>query len=735
MAHRVSATSGHATPQGWWVSLNLNRSHCHIAHSITDDGVSCLEEPPETPAPIFAVRAFKTAIFGTPHPHDIKAKCLVPQEEEGLEPNIRMATSKSSHAPRVGEETQSEPSIAYTNLGPNSHLRLDPLASPAKGILLTPGTAAARRKTVSFGTIEAEGGRKATQHSACAAEAEPVSHLGPMTLAQEKVPDKMHQSTLTKTLIELSKRKLPKEQVSAVKDIQRKDGRQASSIDSRTDSILEPNTDMTVDLSQPRSRSGQHWKTEYDQYHKRSNREMKKIIKYGQNVKSYAVKKDSEATSLSEKLKKELAKVAAMEIKVNKLATQLSNAQFQAEGDTNQSRLVNELAQQTALVIRYKQKADEHKAALQQQDFAEQFEEHQNASKSDIKADAPTEIASIRVELESLRTTAKAAGDQAMKLEKENAALKRSLARVKEEMMSYETRRQAREERLKKREAKHRAAREQSEMRFAKLKEKHEELLRASGVLPVVDMMAEIQSIQKEAGIQDVNEYESISGTNHHQERDKESARVTRGDEQPSRPYISPRKKRLQKPDVDIWTISSPRDDEDQAPSSKEPTELPPSSVRHDIDRTLREIDQNLVPKQETHVDLDFNIKSSRPKMSSEMPTSAFPPPTNAIPSGIGRVHNRHGTISSSRPSMISRTSSPAKLLQPSQPTNNENAYFKPSFATTGRSASLMSRVGSRTNTMGSGRVSSLSSERAEAAKARLARRSAEKRRKQDIER
>lgn len=705
------------------------------AHKFADNGASYLEEPPETPAPLFAVRAFKTAIFGTPHPYqrEVKRPVQPKTEDRNTKLNAPVVKPKSNHAFEGSDGINSDPVRDADK--PAVPDKLDPLASPAKGILLTPGTATTRRKTVSFGNMDSKHWGEAEQPMNSTAEAKTDLPLTSNELGYDTAPEgNPRHSTLTRTLIELSKKKPAKVQSSAGTDLQEKSGRQAFSMDFCTDSILGSNADVTVDLSQPRSRSEQHWKARYDQYHKRSHREMKKMIKYGQNVKSYAVKKDTEATSLSERLNRELAKVAALETKVSNLATQLDSAQLEGPNEENgHGRLVSELAQQTAMTIKHKQRADGLKTALQRQGSSEAFEEPQGNPVAEAKSDAPSEVVSICAELESLRATASAAENQAIKFEKENAALKRSLARVKEEMMSYETRRQAREERLKKREAKHKAAREECEKRLAQLTIEHEELLRTSGELPVVDMMAEIQSIQKDAGMQDF--FEGHTETDRIPTSDKGNARPFRIDEQAKSPYISPRKRRLQKPVVDIWSLSSPREDENQAPPSKEPTVLAPSSVKHDIQRTLKEIDQNLVPKQVPETTQHLDLKPTKPNISSRMPPPPLPQLSNTMASATRRMHNRRTTITSPRPSMINVASSPAKLPEPSHPTQIDNEALKPSVASMGRSASLKSRAGSRTNTMGSGRVSSMSLERAEAAKARLARRSAEKRTKQGGER
>ncbi len=80
-----------------------------------DDAIA-LNEPPVTPAPIFAVRAFKTAIFGA--------------SDQGTEDvSIRQ---QSTQRPRPRHQGPSSP-------------------TKRAGILLTPGIGPTRRKTVSFG--------------------------------------------------------------------------------------------------------------------------------------------------------------------------------------------------------------------------------------------------------------------------------------------------------------------------------------------------------------------------------------------------------------------------------------------------------------------------------------------------------------------------------------------------------------------------------------------------------
>ena len=617
--------------------------------------------------------------------------------------------------------------------------KVDSLASPTKGILLTPGTGATRRKTVSFGTLIADAQKKEeksrpteVKHD-CAPECRKDSEvLKPSPRIQPR------HSSLTKTLIQMSRQKLD-DQATAITSREERPASESASSNGAQMENTDQSPDNTVDLSQPRSRSGQHWKTEYEQYHKRSNSEMKKMIMYGQNVKSYAVKKDSEATCLGEKLKKELAKVSAMEKKVSKLAAQLNNAYAHGpEGESEQTRLVSELAQQTALAIRYKQKADRYRRAMQKENSAdgsdgdgdtvqvskEAFQEmHREAHSLKVVAQS-AKHGTLHAQLETLRVSAKKAEDQAAKLEAENSALKQSLARVKGEMMSYEARRQAREERYKRREAKCKADQKACEAQLAKLTVEHENLLLATRQSTNAETLAHPQPTACSDGHRN-----NVGDAKSPDKKGSKTNTEPPGQNRVSKPYISPRKSRLQRSTVDIWTLSSPGDPADSVSASKEPTDLPPSSVRHDIQRTLKEIDQNLIPEQ--HAGTKSNPEAHH---LSRATNDSHKPPTGAMPhpqpqSGIPSPVHQGPTISSPNPSAKVNNHLPSNPAKRDPSDMMVKPTVRNSIATVGRSASLLSRVGSRTSTMTSVRGSALSAERAAAAKARLAARSAEKRR------
>ena len=681
------------------------------------------------------MRAFKTAIFGTPHPDQIVVNRPAQPEQQ------KRDVAKTQPIANVEDRQVQDAANDYFN-EPVAVLKADPMASPTKGILLTPGTGATRRKTVSFGNLTANASKEEALLSST--EVATLKDRRNQDVLEASPRIQSRQSSLTKTLIELSKQK-PNSQATSVTSSEQEPVKESASILNGQTNNTDQTADNTVDLSQPCSRSGQHWKTEYEKYHKNSNREMKKVIMYGQNVKSYAVKKDSEATGLAEKLKKELAKVAAMEKKVSKLAAQLKIAHAQGpEEESEQTRLVSELAQQTALAIRYKQKADHYRRAMQKENRADgstivrqdmQMMEEAGGWPSG-KPDSAEGVAQstgediLHAELESLRVSAKKAEDQAAKLEAENGALKRSLARVKGEMMSYESRRQAREERLKRREAECKADQKACQAQVAKLTVEHQKLLLASNQPSKAEAPARpppTASYDHLGGL-DENAMSSAGVPLNASKPNDESL----GQNGVSQPYTSPRKSRLQKSAVDIWTLSSRRDTVDNVSPSKEPTEIPPSSVRQDIKRTLKEIDMNLIPEHpatqtnpEAHLS-QGNIGAHKP---STKPIPQHQQPGLSSPAHQ-TTHNRDPKIDSPRPSVVDLTSSSPAKLEPSEVVG-KRVVMNSFIATLGRSSSLMSRVGSRTSTMTSGRGSALPAERAAAAKARLAARSAEKRNRQ----
>ena len=458
-------------------------------HSDADQ--SYLQEPPETPAPLFAVRAFKTAIFGTPAP--------ATQEIYNNDP--------STETKAMGDVT-SKPGVPLqrmNNLESNfsTNPRPDIFASPAKGILLTPGTGAARRKTVSFGTLAAskestagkifknDGGTQLVLEDSLAAPASKTFHTtqSRQTSLNKKLLEARDGVEETKSTQPIILRMNPSEVHAGQLNTQPKAPLAASNED-----VGE--LDVTTDLKDPRSRSGRHWKREYTRYHEKSDHEMRKLIKYSQIAKSYAVKRDSEALNLSEKLKKALSRVADMEGRVSELAGKLAENGSQADGALDQAQLMAQLTMQTAQALRYKQKADKYEKAILEHNIQStpDHEEddlpiedqsckiHQMGTSKMPAPEQPTELSSLRLEVVKLRSIVENAEGKAAHLESQNLALKNNILRVKEEMKKYETRHRVREERRKQSEEKAKAQKRKLEADLAQCKVENEKILAGCGV-------------------------------------------------------------------------------------------------------------------------------------------------------------------------------------------------------------------------------------------------------------
>ena len=767
-----------------------------------DDGQSYLEEPPETPAPLFAVRAFKTAIFGTPHPNQddqfINDKRLVQSYA------VKATESVSQHQPP--HENPATPGLSTeVNRKPN----LEPLASPTKGILLTPGTAATRKKTVSFGglansTVSEVKLALDEIKSRDATSSHDQMLLAPTTSRAEP----KNQSSLTKALfkaqLEASNKKPNAEAdqqtntTITVLSVQKKD--QSAVGTTRQEETSEPAADTTVDLSQPRSRSGQHWKAEYELYHKNSAREMKKIIKYGQNVKSYALKKDSEATSLGKKLEHELSKVAAMETKVSKLATQLAKArQSGPDGDADQIKLMSDLAKHTALAVRHNQKAQLYRKSIEINDAVgphdpgqnESYVEHEGKDLSPTHPsmkreldEPPSDLLSLRTELETFKENVKSTEERAAKLEAENLTLKKSLARVKEEMDSYEKRRLSREQRLKNRELRLQQEKQEYERKLAEATREYKKLLHradqgckeadaahplstqdsndSAAVTHAEGGLREEGIFPQERGRSDAGHMDSVL-TSPKRQRDQDSAspksRVVR--ERPVSPPLrdtvialfddvknkTPKlpkhdhKQIIQTSDMDIWMVGSPGDAVFDTSLSKGLTQSSHFGVLcKETNNALQEIDENSVldPPANNQSSIHHSEKCSDKANSSqtppEMESSVLPTVHSfelSMSSAVRRMHVRRLNISSPRPSMINFASSPPQQAFTKASIRPAHTLDEKSYIVTGsreqRYPSIVSSS-TRTSTMTSAkRQSILPADRAAAARARLQKRSMEK--------
>ncbi|KAL8948871.1 MAG: hypothetical protein Q9222_004975 [Ikaeria aurantiellina] len=701
---------------------------------------SLTDEPPETPAPVFAVRAFKTALFGTPHPGQNDPTIV--ENKVGSEEQLRIKRS-----PQAGISTPKTSNRLHTSRSQ----KVKSLVSPAKGILLTPGTAAARRKTVSFSSLNPNQG----------SHKEDIPQSSPKAVAEsdqpvQKILEAENKDTTIKPLgvtkesfeaqLDASKQRLSGHGQST--DRTTRGVTLASDIGNAATPTTGPvaadnTTEFTVDLAKPRSKSGQYWKAEHERYQKESSRDLKRVLRRGQHVKSFAEKKDSEVTILQERLDRELAKCAKMESKVSNLVTQLASSKHQdSKVSTDQESLVNELSQQTALAIRYKQKADRYRTAIQQQKSRSLHRARAEepsvmdslisglastsakapASDDDNDGDERPELDDLRAEMQNLRSQLSNAEDRATKLEAQNAKLTKNFLRVKNEMHNYDARRVRKETMLKQREEQFAAELTACKIRLSQLVEENESLKHSLGDQPVIANAPESVA-SRETDRQNLNKHRISNssgatgvGTSKYIDLpesgvEEESERARNGPQ--SR---HPNRSTSKGPSIDIWTMDSPTSTAEITPPAAEPainlSSVPLSEATHNA---LREIDRNSLSEYPPETTLPPDTPRPTLQHLATMDSSLqpdFPSSSSAAypSSAVKRVNDRKHTIASPRPSMVSMASSVVK----EQDTPRAGGWR--------RDASIVS---SRRSTMtgGRSRFGELPPERAAAAKARLAQR------------
>ncbi|KAH8733737.1 spindle pole body formation-associated protein-domain-containing protein [Ilyonectria robusta] len=263
------------------------------------DGDTTQIDQPDTPAPVFAARAFKSAIFGTP-------------ARRNEQPETRPTTDEINTKTELDSKTPQRP----------------------QGILLTPGTGTSRRKRVSFGQ---DVGKKTNG-----------------ALAGKTTEG--HQRTRLNEALEKASQQ-------GVKSAAQKAATRRTQDDKSDDEWEEADDedvcqDITVDLNEPHSQSGKYWKEEFEKYHQDAKAEMEKLLKYKQLAKSYAKQKDAEAIELAEMLKDEQQKVIAMEKQIAEGASKMVSKRGDSSRETS-PELLSTLTKQTALAVQYRTRVQE----------------------------------------------------------------------------------------------------------------------------------------------------------------------------------------------------------------------------------------------------------------------------------------------------------------------------------------------------------------------------------------
>ena len=455
-------------------------------------------EPPETPAPLFALRAFKTALFGTPkEPED--------EEVENVDEGVQ-AEGTTEKDTQVQLEKTKAPSNAVS-------------PSKPQGILMTPGTTTTHRKTVSFGlaVMDNEGKPSVYTSKTGLPQNYPGKFPSPWTTKSADMESKKSQTALTKSLYEVrdqsSKSVLVTDekakqtgssendsQFATTQTLLLKNGKQEAAQTPKNESGS--NADATLDLNEPRSRSGRHWKSKYERQHDRSKEEIRKLIKYKELARSYAKKKDSEKDGLSELLGEERRKVRLMEEEISKLAGEIAGQQMnlnspEEDGDS----LEKQLAHKTAKNLEYKRKVGHREEAEEIGNGQISGSHWAGAGFRTIhsgREQSPADLGCMKLEIDELHTKMEDMTRLSQQLEKEKGKLIRDLSEVQEDLARSEKRRQAQEARYKQREARFEEKKQQLEARLSSQDAYDQE----AGNVRFEPLRTEIESLKRQLDLQ-----------------------------------------------------------------------------------------------------------------------------------------------------------------------------------------------------------------------------------------
>lgn len=432
-------------------------------------------EPPETPAPMFALRAFQSALFGTPKADD-DDNTKSHLKTSGQNNNRQL--NKNGNTQKPPEEKEDIPRITPSD----TDLPTNTMASPTKSILMTPGTASNRRKTVSFGDGVVDNERKREDTSSKPVKT-PTTLSGNISSQWSSGSSEGKRSKLTQALMDSREKPAKSSEIPS----QKSDQSRSSKADSKPDAAAAQGDDSedTINMDEPRSQSGKYWKAEFDSYKSKTALEIRRLIQYRSAAKTYAKKKDEEAYRLATKLKEEELKVEEMERHVTQLASTMVTENKRADKE----QLVHDLTKQTALALQYKHKVSLLRKALEEHgvvgeeveditDFASKEESGTLQKAQQSLAQAKTRIKEMQQqqsEFEELRGLALSSERKASDLEKENDMLKHTLARFKQEASKYEGRRKEREAKLRQREAKLEARIQEYRERLKSTSQQHRE--------------------------------------------------------------------------------------------------------------------------------------------------------------------------------------------------------------------------------------------------------------------
>ncbi|KAH8162554.1 hypothetical protein CIB48_g5705 [Xylaria polymorpha] len=377
-------------------------------------------DAPDTPAPVFAARAIRNALWGQPTTES------------------QPAVTKQNKTERVEPATTATTSIPTDTRSPTK----------LNSILLTPGTGTSRRKRVSFGRDVKAGNN---------ADASPSSARS----------GRLRRKTTLQQALENSRPGKPQVEEQEEDDTE-DDGEWE-------DEDVCCGHELTVDLNEPHSESGKYWKAEWSRYREEAKSDIEQLVKYKANARSYAAKKDMEASRLTQKLKEEQSKVVKMEAKIAEMTTKFAVTSKHGTDEDN-ALMAKDLARQTSLVAEYRERVKSLETRLKEASAESNLNRGINTSPRTEQniLEVSRELRKARTELRQLDRLR----DEVKRLKSNLATSRERVAELEVQAAAGQTSESSRTEKLEKqlREVKEESRQKDADIR--KLKRDYESLKR-----------------------------------------------------------------------------------------------------------------------------------------------------------------------------------------------------------------------------------------------------------------
>jgi hypothetical protein len=715
---------------------------------------------------VFAARALKSAIFGTPAP---------PPGDDTVYEIEQALKGKEKTSDTMARKT--------TKL---AHRSLSPTRPP--GILLTPGTAITRRKTVSFGNEVVDKdeeksavgrGKPSTPYPA---KSDHTGRSKPISFPIQKLESAREEKLARTSTDSIGRASDSKPLLSFEPDEDRRQSHESKSSKLRKgswDPLLEikrddSDGDITTDLNEPHSQSGRFWKAEYEQYHEEAKAEMEKLVRYKTLAKKYAKTKDAEAIDLSEKLKEEQRRVASMEDKISELSFKIA-----AMSDDDSPDLIKELARRTALTKKYKGMVEDFRVELEgngKESVSTEATTPKSSTKPESRSiyglrehrksrDEGKEMELLRDEVQNLRKALSIAEKNSTQLQEENTKLTQELLhsemRLETHLEKCEKKRRSFEGQREKREATiqglHKDYDKLKEQAKAQrrdaeqlLKKRHDQVVGLKKeIASLKGADSSVQELQLKLQKQSEEHQKIVKGFEKHIEelrglvaRERENS--DKNKELPPNPPMKAENSLVRESLVPVLNQSVSRPSKILAPKQTQSDilfrSLAPRSTHSALSEIINGANADSTPPprsgpvQHTPLVANTPVTSLSNRFSNlSMDSPQLPSPEESIYHEIGpRVIHERNCHASPRPSMFNIASSPPKAAMIRSKTTGELSRKRSVHELADRQPANTST--SRLSSMdGSKARAPLPPDRAAAARARLEQKNMEKRRAQAL--